>query len=71
MTTFRAEVVGDRVMVIHDGPAETRWSEMPVDAAELLVRQMQIAIRQARETAGGRGDGLRLAVGGGLRAPIS
>lgn len=36
-------------MLVHDGAAETRWSEMLVADAELLVRQMQIAIRQAQE----------------------
>ncbi len=61
MTTFRAEPVGARVMLIHDDATETRWSEMPVEDAELLVAQMRLAIRQARAVVDV----------GVLRAPIS
>lgn len=47
MSSFRARAMADRIVLIHDMPDRVVVSELDVEQADLLLRQMQIAIREA------------------------
>ncbi len=47
MSTYCAQPLGDRIMIIHDMASETIFSELDVEQAELLMRQLQAALLTA------------------------
>ncbi len=62
MSTFRIQAVPGRVMVIHDMPDAAIVSELDVEQADVLLQQLEIAVRAVlRQNVGSR-DASRLAV---------
>lgn len=47
MSTYRACSLGDRVVLVHDMPDQTVWSELDAEQADVLLQQLEIAVRTA------------------------
>lgn len=47
MSTYRACALADRVMLIHDMPDRIVVSELCADQADLLLQQLEIAVRRS------------------------
>ena len=64
MSSFRACAMADRVVLIHDMPDRVVISELDVEQAGLLLRQMQIAMREALcQVSGSRPSPATLSIG--------
>ena len=48
MNTFRALAMTDRVVLVHDTDDVVTTSELAVEQATLLLRQLEIAVHRAR-----------------------
>ena len=54
MSTLQARTMFDRVVLIHDLPEQTIISELDVEQADVLLEQLQDAVRTIMEAVQGR-----------------
>ncbi|MDJ0388960.1 hypothetical protein QMO56_12620 [Roseomonas sp. E05] len=45
-SSYRAQAISGRVVITHDMPTATVISELDVEQADLLLQQLQIAVRR-------------------------
>lgn len=56
MSTLQARTMFDRVVLIHDLPEQTIISELDVEQADVLLAQLQAAVRSIMAAVQGRRD---------------
>ena len=49
MSTYRAFTMADRVVLIHDMADQTVFSELDIEQADVLLQQLEIAVRRSTE----------------------